>query len=279
MSGSQPCPERTEASSSQDHPSQQGTTSRLRVERVDGPEAAAERVLEEVRASVARQPRGLISFATGGTYQAFFPRLAAAIAAGDPAMDQLLCTHLDEYLGYGPETPGGMVHELTEACPPLGELLRQGSFLPVPGDGSDASLAAHRARIERAGGVQLQLLGIGRNGHLAFNEPGAPLQGHFRRVQLSETTRRDAEARFAKVAPESSGSPRDGVPREAVSAGLGDIQAAGRLILVALGAAKADAVRAMLSGPIDPACPASVVRRHPDALVLLDAAAAARVAD
>lgn len=248
-----------------------GSTTRLRVESVDGPEAAAERVLREVEATVASHPRGLISFATGGTYKAFFPKLAAAINSGQLPMASLLCTHLDEYLGYGPERPGGMVHELVTACPPLADLLRQGSFLPVPGEGDAPSLEAHRQRLQRAGGIRLQLLGIGRNGHLAFNEPGAPFDGTFRKVQLSESTRRDAEARFRSLDPEGPG-----VPTEAASAGLGDIQSAGRLILVALGAAKADAVHAMLHGPVDPSCPASVVRRHPDALVLLDAAAAGR---
>lgn len=225
--------------------------------------AAVPILLDEVRRLAATRPRGLLGFATGGTFTAFLQALAAERSAGR-VPDGLLATHLDEYLWFPPGRAGGMVHELGTHCPPLLAMLAQGTFLPVPHDGSAASLQAHVGRLQRAGGVQLQFLGIGRNGHLAFNEPGTPFDSGFHVTALAATTREDARARFAPAEP----------PTHAVTSGLATILAARRLVLCAFGKSKADAVRAMLHGEITPACPASVVRRHDDVLVLLDEAAA-----
>jgi glucosamine-6-phosphate deaminase len=225
-------------------------------------------LLAEVRTLAARPGRPLLGFATGGTFTAFFRALADELAQGRLDASRLVATHLDEYLGFGPERFGGMVHELCDGCPPLREWLPRGAFFPVPNDGTSASIAAHEAKLQGLGGVQLQFLGIGRNGHLAFNEPATPFDSGFHVTELAETTRNDARARFAPQEP----------PTRAVTSGLVTILAAKRLVLCAFGAAKAPAVRAMLQGPIDPTCPASLLRRHPDAHVLLDKDAAAGLA-
>ncbi|MCA8951901.1 MAG: 6-phosphogluconolactonase, partial [Planctomycetes bacterium] len=177
---------------------------------------------------------------------------------------EFVATHLDEYVGFAPERRGGMVHELVSHCPPLGAMLDAGAFLPVPCVEDDAAFAAHAERLRTLGGVKLQLLGIGRNGHIAFNEPGTPFDSGFHATDLAESTRRDARARFLPDEP----------PRRAVTSGIATILAAERLVLCAFGAAKQDAVRAMLAGETSTACPASALRRHGNLLVLLDAAAA-----
>ena len=233
--------------------------------------AAADAVpllLDEIRRVIAASRLPLLGFATGGTYTAMLAALGHELAAGrlDPAT--FVATHLDEYLGFAPDRRGGMVHELCEACPPLRDMLSRGTFLPVPHDGSDEGLRAHAARLQRAGGVLLQFLGIGRNGHLAFNEPGTPFDSGFHVTRLAETTREDARKRFSPEEP----------PREAATSGIDTILQARRLVLCAFGANKAPAVRAMLQGPESTACPASVLRRHADVLVLLDRAAAGELA-
>lgn len=230
--------------------------------------AAADAVpllLDEIRAAIHGARLPLLGFATGGTFTAMLHALGGELAAGriDPA--SFVATHLDEYLGFAPDRRGGMVHELCEACPPLGEMLRRGTFLPVPHDGGEAGLAAHAARLARAGGVRLQFLGIGRNGHLAFNEPGTSFDSGFHVTTLAETTRDDARRRFAPEEP----------PQRAATSGLATILQAQRLVLCAFGGNKAAAVRAMLRGQETTACPASVVRRHANLLVLLDRDAAA----
>lgn len=221
-------------------------------------------LLDELRRTVAKERMPLLGFATGGTFTAMLNAFGQELSSGgiDPA--SFVATHLDEYLGFAPDRRGGMVHELCEACPPLRDLLSRGTFLPVPHDGGEQGLAAHDARLARAGGVQLQFLGIGRNGHLAFNEPGTPFDSGFHVTTLAETTRDDARKRFAPDEP----------PLQAATSGIDTILRSKRLVLCAFGSTKAQAVRAMLQGPVTPACPATVVRRHADVLVLLDRAAA-----
>lgn len=203
--------------------------------------------------------RGVISFATGNTFTPFLHALAGELEAGSIPND-FVATHLDEYLGFGPEQRGGMVHELCWDCPPLGSMLARGTFLPVPSDGTEASLKAHAAKIARAGGVALQFLGIGRNGHLAFNEPGTPFDRGLHVATLAETTRDDARWRFLPDEP----------PTHAVTSGIATILDAKRIVLCAFGRAKADALRAMLLGKGGAACPASALRRHARVLVLID---------
>jgi glucosamine-6-phosphate deaminase len=232
-------------------------------------DAAVPLLLDEIRRVVAAGGRPLVGFATGGTYTAMLKALAVELHAGRIDTRAFTATHLDEYLGFPPERTGGMVHELGSLCAPLLAMLRAGAFLPVPYDGSAASLAVHEARLQRAGGVVLQLLGIGRNGHLAFNEPGTAFDTGFHTTQLAATTRDDARARFAPAEP----------PLHAVTSGLATILSARRLVLCAFGAHKADAVRAMLRGDVTPQCPASLVQRHGNVLVLLDRAAAGTLGD
>jgi glucosamine-6-phosphate deaminase len=125
--------------------------------------------------------------------------------------------------------------------------------------------AAYEQRLRDAGGVDLQVLGIGSDGHLAFNEPGSSLASTTRIKTLTEQTRRD-NARFF-------GSP-DEVPRHVLTQGLGTILRARHLLLLATGAAKAEAVAAAVEGPLSASCPASVLQLHPHATVLLDPEAA-----
>lgn len=221
-------------------------------------------LLDEVRELLASASRPVLGFATGATFTAFLRAMGEAAGPEGMALDRLWTTHLDEYLGFSPEQRGGMVHELEGLCPPLRRCRQEGRFLPVPSDGAEASLRAHERRLAELGGVGLQLLGIGRNGHLAFNEPGTPFDRGFHVTTLAATTRQDARARFAPDEP----------PKQAVTSGLATILRAKRLVLCAFGKPKAAAVRAMLAGEVGPQCPASVLRRHGNVHVLLDADAA-----
>ena len=137
-------------------------------------------------------------------------------------------------------------------------------------DGSAKDLDAECARFERAitaaGGIDVLILGIGANGHIGFNEPGAALLARTHRAQLTVATRRANSGLFA-------GRPSQ-VPREALSMGMGTILAARSIVLIATGQSKARAVRAMRSGRITPAVPASFLQLHDDVTLVLDRAAA-----
>ncbi len=132
-------------------------------------------------------------------------------------------------------------------------------------DGNAADLAAECAAHEQAmldhGPVDLQLLGIGHNGHIGFNEPGHGLTGATHVVDLEERTR-TANARFFGNI--------DDVPKQAVTMGVGTILKAKQIILVAFGADKADIVKQAFTGPVTTKCPASLLQCHPNVLILLD---------
>jgi glucosamine-6-phosphate deaminase len=128
-----------------------------------------------------------------------------------------------------------------------------------------AACAGYEAAIARAGGLDLALLGLGRNGHIAFNEPGSARDSRTRRVTLHEDTRLDLARSVGAQA----------VPREALTMGVATILAARQVVLLALGARKSEVVARLLDGPVGPDCPASFVREHPRALVVLDREAAA----
>jgi len=232
---------------------------------LEGAEGVADLLLGELRQVLAETERPLISFATGATYAAMLGCLAAELRDGRIDGRPFTATHLDEYLQFPPDRPGGMVHELTSSCAPLRQMLEDGLLVPVPHDGSPDALLDHEQALLGLGGVRLQFLGIGRNGHLAFNEPGTAFDTMFHVTRLSASTRDDARLRFATEEP----------PDSAATAGLGSILAAERLVLCAFGAAKAPAVAAMLEGEVSTDCPASVVRLHENVLVVLDRAACA----
>ncbi len=128
--------------------------------------------------------------------------------------------------------------------------------------------AAYEAALAAAGGVDLQVLGIGSDGHLAFNEPGSSLASTTRIKTLTEQTRQDNARFFGSI---------DEVPRHVLTQGLGTILRARHLLLIATGAGKAEAVAAAVEGPLTASCPASVLQLHPHATVLLDPDAASHL--
>ena len=220
---------------------------------LDDAAAVGVHVADLVRRSVERNPSLVLGVATGATPLPVYRALARA--SGDFSGVRLVA--LDEYVGLPAGHPASYsAYVEGEIAVPLG---LPAAHVVVP-QGSGVAL---ELRIAALGGVDLQLLGIGRNGHLAFNEPGSPLDSRTRVVALTETTRRDNAAYIDAS-----------VPTRAITQGLGTILEARHLVLIATGAAKAVAVAAALSGPVTPDCPASVVQRHPRVTVVLDAAAA-----
>lgn len=118
-------------------------------------------------------------------------------------------------------------------------------------------------------GVDIQLLGIGRNGHIGFNEPGTPFAERTHIVELTESTR-DANKRFFD-------NDINKVPTHAISQGIGTVMDAKKILLIANGVDKADAIKAMIEGPVSTDCPASILQNHPDCVVIVDEAAASKL--
>ena len=129
----------------------------------------------------------------------------------------------------------------------------------------DAHCASYEAMIEAAGGIDLQVLGIGRTGHIGFNEPGSPRRSRTRRVTLDPITRRDASADFGG---------EESTPRHAITMGVRTILDARRIVLLAWGQHKAEIVRAAVEGPVTSQVTASFLQEHDQVLFVLDQAAA-----
>lgn len=234
---------------------------------LDGPEEVACAAADRIAAVVRAKPDAVLGLATGSSPMGIYAELARRVAAGALDLSGVRAFALDEYVGLSPGHPQSYAAVLERSVVrPLG--LRR---VHVP-DGGAADLEAAAAEYDRAiadaGGIDLQLLGIGVNGHIGFNEPTSSFASRTRIKTLAPRTRTD-NARFFD-------SP-SAVPTHCLTQGLGTILEARALLLVAQGAAKAEAIAAAVEGPLAAVCPASALQLHPKAAVLVDADAAGRL--
>ena len=232
-------------------------------------EAAAARVAEIITAELSAHPAAVLGLATGETMRPVYARLVALHREGRADFGRAATFNLDEYVGVPPGHPASFHAFMRDALFDRVNLDRARAHLPR-GDAPDPEAEARRyeAAIAAAGGIDLQLLGIGRNGHLAFNEPTSSLASRTRIKTLTEATRRANAPAFAP----------DPVPQRAITMGIATILDARACVLLATGEAKAAAVARMVEGPLGADCPATALQMHKAATVVLDGAAAARLA-
>ena len=218
---------------------------------------------------IAAKPDAVLGLATGSSPLAIYAELAAAVRDGSLDARRVRGFALDEYVGIPAEHPQAYASVIRrEVTEPLG---LDPAHVHVP-DGRAADLeaacTAYEAAITEAGGVDLQILGIGGNGHVGFNEPTSSLTSRTRIKTLTARTREDNARFFAGP---------DDVPTHCLTQGLGTIMAARSVVLVAQGERKAAAVAAAVEGPVTSMCPGSVLQFHPHATVIVDDAAASRL--
>lgn len=231
----------------------------------DVAETAAGIVAEEAR---LRAGGIVLGVATGSSPLGLYARLAARIDAGELDLSQARAFALDEYVGLEPGHPQSY-HEVIRTT--VTEPLRlDPSRVRVP-DGNAPDLAAEAAAYERAirdaGGIDVQILGVGSNGHIGFNEPTSSLASRTRIKTLTRRTRED-NARFFEAGK---------VPVHCLTQGLGTIAEARRTLLVAQGEHKAEAVAQLAEGPVSARWPGTVLQYHPHCQVVVDEAAASRL--
>jgi len=214
---------------------------------------------------IRRKPHAVLGLATGSSPLPVYDELAVRHEQGLD-FSRTSAFALDEYVGL----PAGHPESYREVV--RREFTNRVNIAPENVHGPDgtaadipASCDAYEQAIIAAGGVDLQLLGVGTDGHIGFNEPGSSFASRTRIKSLIEQTRRD-NARFFDSLAE--------VPHHVITQGLATIMAARHVVLVATGAQKAQAVRDFVEGPVAAICPASVLQFHPHATVLLDEAAA-----
>lgn len=222
-----------------------------------------------IAALLAGKPTALIGVATGSTPLPIYESLAERVAAGEVDPGRARICQLDEYVGLPKGHPESYRSVLQrEVLDRLG--LGPESFLGPDGEAEDlpAACADYERRLAAAGGVDLQILGIGTDGHIGFNEPCSSLGSRTRIKTLTEQTRMD-NARFF--------SGLDEVPKHVITQGIGTILQARHAVLLATGAAKAEAVALAVEGPLAAIVPASALQLHPHATVVVDEAAAANL--
>jgi glucosamine-6-phosphate deaminase len=226
--------------------------------------AAGALVADEIARLVVADPEVVLGFATGSTPLPVYEALRSRLNGVD--VSRVRGFALDEYVGIAPEHPESYRNVIRrEVVEPLG---LDPSRVRVPDGSPDGIRSAgddYETAILDAGGVELQLLGIGTDGHIGFNEPGSSFASLTRVKTLTAQTRAD-NARFFD-------SP-DEVPVHCITQGLGTILRARHLVLLAFGAQKADAVAGAVEGPVTASLPGSAIQLHPHATVVVDEAAA-----
>lgn len=227
--------------------------------------AAAVKAADIVESVVRSRPRPRLGMATGGTMVGVYRALVDRYQAGALSLAETSVYLLDEYVGMDPNHPQGFRNVIKTGLADHVDLSDDAVFAP---DGRASDLEAEALRYDQLvtkGRIDIQLLGIGSNGHIAFNEPGTPFDAPSSLIALSEETRRDNARFFDSI---------DDVPRQAITQGIGTILQAKRILLVALGGHKARPIRSALEGPATVETPASAIQLHPDVTVVLDAQAA-----
>lgn len=217
-------------------------------------------------AQVIAKPNTVLGLATGSTPIPTYRKMAELYKEGAVDYSAVTTYNLDEYVGLDHDHDQSYYYFMHDNLFKYINIPEEQIHV-LSGTAADpaAECAEYDAAIDAAGGIDLQILGIGRNGHIAFNEPADVFPPKTHVVNLTESTI-DANKRFFASA--------DDVPRQALTMGIGSIMKAKSILIIATGADKAEAVKAMIKGDIDPRCPASVLQLHPQVTVMLDEAAA-----
>jgi glucosamine-6-phosphate deaminase len=235
------------------------------------PEAAQATALVSayIARALRRKPELVLGLATGGTPVPVYRELIRLHREQGLDFSRATTFNLDEYLGLAPDHPASYRHFMRAEL--FDHVNIQTARTHVP-DGLASDIESHcrqyEERIRASGGIDIQVLGIGTDGHIGFNEPGASLASRTRIQYLTAQTRRDNARFFARP---------DDVPRAAVTMGIGTILEARVCLLLAFGANKAEAVAGAVEGPVTAMNPASALQFHPATFCFLDRAAAAKL--
>jgi len=216
-------------------------------------------------AQITLKPDSVIGLATGSTPIGMYDNLVAKNQAGDLDFSQVTTVNLDEYKGLPASHDQSYSYFMHSHLFDRINLPQDRCFLP-DGTVEDAEVecARYEALIDSLGGVDMQLLGIGHNGHIGFNEPAEAFALTTNCVTLTQRTLEANKRFFSSI---------DEVPKQAFTMGIGTIMKAKKILMVITGADKAEALYAAFCGPITPAMPASILQLHPDVTLVADEAA------
>ena len=233
----------------------------MQIIRVANAEEGGKKAFELIKEGMNNGAK-VLGLATGSTPETLYKEMTAS----DVDFTEMTSVNLDEYVGLGGEDEQSYRYFMNKHLfdkKPFKE-----TFVP---NGKAEDLDAASAEYEKiidAHPVDIQILGIGQNGHIGFNEPGTPLDSLTHVVELTESTINANKRYFDKV---------EDVPTRAVSMGIGSITKGKKMILMAYGEAKAEAIKGMIDGPVTTDMPASALQNHQDVVVIIDDAAASKL--
>ena len=209
-------------------------------------------------------PDCVLGFATGASPVPTYDYIAQSYKEGKVSLKGVSTFNLDEYCDIPREHKNSYYTFMCENLFSRTDIdMANVDFLDGNADPDEESVR-YAAAIKAKGGIDIQLLGIGRNGHIAFNEPGDEFTDEAWKVTLTQSTI-DANSIYFDDIP---------MPHYALTMGIGSIMRSKKIIMIATGESKAQAVKDMIKGPVTPACPASILQQHGDAVIFLDEAAA-----
>jgi glucosamine-6-phosphate deaminase len=243
-------------------------------------DAMSKRGAEIISSRIRRKPNLVLGLATGSTPLGLYRELIKLHKNDGLDFSKVVTFNLDEYVGVPPEHDQSYHHFMRENLfkhiniNPTNIHVPQGMFgdLRISSFETDPKIVEfcewYESRMKEFGGIDIQVLGIGGNGHIAFNEPGSSLGSRTRIKTLTEKTVEDNSRFFAS---------RKEVPRYAITMGVGTIMEAKELLLVVNGEGKADAIKAAVEGPVTAMCPASALQLHRKTIILSDKPAASKL--
>ena len=229
------------------------------------------RAADRIASFVQSDPACVLGLATGTTPIGLYADLVADCKTGKLSFADVTTFNLDEYRGLAPEHDQSYRYFMKKHLFDHVDIDQARTHVPEGSNpDAEAVCAAYEQAIEEAGGIDLQLLGLGPNGHIGFNEPEDTFPKATHCVDLTESTIQ-ANSRLFNSADE--------VPRQAYTMGIGTIMAAKQILLVVSGEDKADIVREVFFGPVTPKVPASILQFHPNAIAVVDEAAFSKCGD
>jgi glucosamine-6-phosphate deaminase len=222
-----------------------------------------------ISAQIIMKPNCVLGLATGSSPVGTYKQLIEWYNKGDLDFSQVTSINLDEYKGLSPDNDQSYRYFMNTNLFNHVNIDKARTFVP---DGlepdSEKACSAYNHIIAREGGIDLQLLGLGNNGHIGFNEPGAAFEKETHCVNLTTSTIEANKRFFAS---------EDDVPRQAYTMGIKSIMQAKKILLIVSGASKAAILKEVLYGPITPAVPASILQLHNDVTIVADAAALSEI--
>lgn len=232
-------------------------------------DAVSKRAAALVAAQIKEKNDSILGLATGSSPVGMYKELVDMYNAGEISFKKIRTVNLDEYAGLADDDVNSYHYFMNQHLFSKVDIDPANTHLPngIAAD-PEAECASYEDLIQSLGGADLQILGLGENGHIGFNEPGTPFTMETHLVDLTESTIRANSRLFEKI---------EDVPRQAYSMGIKTIMSAKRIILIVTGTAKADALAKVLTGPVTENVPGSVLQTHPDVTVICDKAAASQL--